>query len=141
MTNNHAATIETVAILGGGPAASTLATLLARSGLSVAMLHRPRTAPLLVGESLVPAIVLMLRQLGIEDEVKAFSKYKPGACFDMGEGRGDFPFAFKDFCGSFPPYAYNVPRIQFEETLLATARKAGVKVFDFNAGPRSRRRH
>lgn len=134
MTNNHAATIKTVAILGGGPAASTLATLLARSGLSVAMLHRPRTAPLLVGESLVPAIVLMLRQLGIEDEVKAFSKYKPGACFDMGEGRGDFPFAFKDFCGSFPPYAYNVPRIQFEETLLATARKAGVKVFDLNAG-------
>jgi flavin-dependent dehydrogenase len=126
--------IQTVAILGGGPAASTLATLLARSGVQVAMLHRPRTAPLLVGESLVPAIVLMLRQLGIEDEVKSFSKYKPGACFDMGEGRGDFPFAFKDFCGSFPPYAYNVPRIQFEETLLATARKAGVKVFDLNAG-------
>src|SRR6202789_3334832 len=134
MKNHQTGKIQTVAILGGGPAASTLATLLARGGKQVAMLHRPRTAPLLVGESLVPAIVLMLRQLGIEDEVKAFSKYKPGACFDMGEGRGDFPFAFKDFCGSFPPYAYNVPRIQFEETLLATARKAGVKVFDLNAG-------
>ena len=134
MKNQQTGKIQTVAILGGGPAASTLATLLARSGVRVAMMHRPRTAPLLVGESLVPAIVLMLRQLGIEEEVKAFSKYKPGACFDMGEGRGDFPFAFKDFCGSFPPYAYNVPRIQFEETLLATARKAGVKVFDLNAG-------
>ena len=134
MKNNHAGSIKTVAILGGGPAASTLATLLARAGVRVAMLHRPRTAPLLVGESLVPAIVLMLRQLGIEDEVKTFSEYKPGACFDMGEGRGDFPFAFKDFCGSFPPYAYNVPRIQFEDTLLATARKAGVKIFDLNAG-------
>jgi flavin-dependent dehydrogenase len=134
MKNHQAGKTQTVAILGGGPAASTLATLLAQSGRRVAMLHRPRTAPLLVGESLVPAIVLMLRQLGIEDEVKAFSKYKPGACFDMGEGRGDFPFAFKDFCGSFPPYAYNVPRIQFEDTLLATARKAGVKTFDLNAG-------
>jgi flavin-dependent dehydrogenase len=125
--------INSVAILGAGPAASTLATLLARAGVKVAMLHRPRTAPLLVGESLVPAIVLMLRKLGVEEEVAKFSKYKPGACFNLCE-QADFPFAFKDFCGSFPPYAYNVPRIQFEETLLANARKAGAKVFDLHAG-------
>jgi flavin-dependent dehydrogenase len=125
--------IQTVAILGAGPAASTLATLLSRAGVKAAMLHRPRTAPLLVGESLVPAIVLMLRKLGVEEEVAAYSKYKPGACFNIGE-QMDFPFAFKDFCGSFPPHAYNVPRIQFEDTLLATARKAGAKVFDVNAG-------
>jgi flavin-dependent dehydrogenase len=106
---------------------------LVRAGLKVAMMHRPRTAPLLVGESLVPAIVVMLRKLGLEEEVAAFSKYKPGACFNIG-AHADFPFAFKDFCGSFPPYAYNVPRIQFEDTLLAAARKAGAKVFDVNAG-------
>ena len=133
MGRQHTGKINTVVILGAGPAASTLATLLARAGVKVAMLHRPRTAPLLVGESLVPAIVLMLRKLGVEEEVKAYSKYKPGACFNIGE-QADFPFAFKDFCGSFPPYAYNVPRIQFEETLLATARKAGAKVFDVSAG-------
>jgi flavin-dependent dehydrogenase len=125
--------IKTVAILGAGPAASTLATLLTRAGLKVALLHCPRTAPLLVGESLVPAIVLMLRQLGVEDEVKTYAKYKPGACFNIGD-HSDFPFAFKDFCGSFPPYAYNVPRIPFEETLLNNARKSGAKVFDVNAG-------
>ncbi len=129
----RAGKIKTVAILGAGPAASTLATLLARAGVKVAMLHRPRTAPLLVGESLVPAIVVMLRKLGVEEEVAAFSKYKPGACFNIGE-HADFPFAFKDFCGSFPPYAYNVPRIQFEDTLLANARMAGASVFDLNAG-------
>jgi len=129
----NAGKIKTVAILGAGPAASTLATLLARAGMKVALLHRPRTAPLLVGESLVPAIVLMLRKLGVENEVKTFSKYKPGACFDL-FGQSDFPFLFKDFCGSFPPYAYNTPRIQFEETLLNNARKNGAKVFDLNAG-------
>jgi flavin-dependent dehydrogenase len=116
-----------VAILGAGPAACTLAILLTKSGRRVAMLHRPRTAPLLVGESLVPAIVVMLRKLGLEDEVAAFSQYKPGACFDFGAEMA-FPFVFKDFCGSFPPYAYNVPRIQFEDTLLAAARRAGVRV-------------
>jgi hypothetical protein len=132
-SKDRAGKIHTVAILGAGPAACTLATLLARAGLKVAMFHRPRIAPLLVGESLVPAIVLMLRQLGVEDEVAAYSQYKPGACFNIGD-HSDFPFAFKDFCGSFPPYAYNVPRVQFEATLLANAQRAGVTVFDMNAG-------
>jgi flavin-dependent dehydrogenase len=132
-SKKRAGKIKTVAILGAGPAASTLATLLAREGVKVSLLHRPRTAPLLVGESLVPAIVLMLRKLGVEDEVKTFSKYKPGACFDL-FGQSDFSFLFKDFCGSFPPYAYNTPRIQFEETLLNNARKSGAHVFDLNAG-------
>ncbi|HEY2328463.1 MAG TPA: NAD(P)/FAD-dependent oxidoreductase, partial [Verrucomicrobiae bacterium] len=124
--------IKTVAILGGGPAASTLATLLSRAGIRVALFHRPRTAPLLVGESLLPAIVVMLRKLGVEEEVAAFSKYKPGGCFKFSD-RNIFPFAFKDFCGSFPPYAYNVPRIQFEATLLETAHKAGVKIIEADA--------
>jgi flavin-dependent dehydrogenase len=97
------------------------------------VLHRPRTAPLLVGESLVPAIILMLRKLGVEEEVAAYSQYKPGACFDFGPDV-QFPFVFKDFCGSFPPYAYNVPRIQFEETLLAAAKREGVRVIDAAAG-------
>ena len=97
------------------------------------MLHRPRTAPLLVGESLVPAIVVMLRKLGLEKEVAGYSKYKPGACFDFGVDL-IFPFLFKDFCGSFPPHAYNVPRIQFEDTLLAAAKREGVRVVDIAAG-------
>jgi flavin-dependent dehydrogenase len=130
---NHRSAIQTVAILGGGPAAGTLAVLLVRAGRRVVMLHRPRTAPLLVGESLVPAIVPMLRKLGVEDEVASYSQYKPGACFNIGE-QSDFPFAFKDFCGSFPPYAYNVPRIRFEATLLEAARKAGATVVDTTAG-------
>ncbi len=125
--------INTVAILGAGPSASTLAILLARTGVRVAMLHRPRTAPLLVGESLVPAIVVMLRKLGLEEEVATYSKYKPGACFDFGTNT-NFPFLFKNSCGKFPSYAYNVPRIQFEETFLAAAKKAGARVVDCTAG-------
>jgi flavin-dependent dehydrogenase len=121
--------IQTVAILGGGPAASTLATLLAREKIRTAILHRPRTAALLVGESLVPAIVLILRRLGVEDEVRSYGKHKPGAIFNMNEW-GDFPFTFADFCGKLPDYAYNVPRIKFEATLLENARRAGAKVFE-----------
>ena len=84
MNAGRAGKIHSVAILGGGPVACTLAILLTRAGRRVAMLHRPRTAPLLVGESLVPAIVLMLRKLGLEAEVAAYSQVKPGACCDFG---------------------------------------------------------
>jgi flavin-dependent dehydrogenase len=124
--------IKTVAIVGGGPAASTLATLLARQKIRVAIIHRPRAAALLVGESLVPAIVLILRRLGVEEEVRAYGKYKPGAIFNMNEW-GDFPFTFADFCGKMPDYAYNVPRIKFEATLMECAKRAGVQVFETEA--------
>jgi flavin-dependent dehydrogenase len=124
--------INSVAILGAGPAASTLATLLARDGIRVALLHRPRAAALLVGESLVPAIILILRRLGVEDEVRSYGKYKPGAIFNMNEW-GDFPFTFADFCGKMPDYAFNVPRIKFEATLLDCAKRAGAKVFEIEA--------
>src|SRR5690349_1601662 len=126
--NNHSnGKIKSVAIVGAGPAASTLATLLARDGVKVALLHRPRAAALRVGESLVPAIILILRRLGVEDEVRSYGKYKPGAIFNMNEW-GDFPFTFADFCGKMPDYAYNVPRIKFEATLLECAKRAGAKV-------------
>ena len=124
--------INSVAILGAGPAASTLATLLARDGVKVALLHRPRAAALLVGESLVPAIILILRRLGVEDEVRSYGKYKPGAIFNMNEW-GDFPFTFADFCGKMPDYAFNVPRIKFESTLLECAKSAGAKIIETEA--------
>ena len=124
--------IQSVAILGAGPAASALAALLAREGIRVALLHRPRAAALLVGESLVPAIILILRKLGVEDEVRSYGKYKPGAIFNMNEF-GDFPFTFADFCGKMPDYAFNVPRIKFEATLLNCAKRAGAKVFEIEA--------
>src|SRR5882672_6538918 len=121
-----------VAILGGGPVASTLATLLARQGVSVAIFYKPKRAPLLVGESLVPAIIPMLRLLGVEDEIRNFSMLKPGATFNIGE-TVNFHFSFSQLTGSMPRYAYNVPRDKFDETLLKAARKAGAKVFDTGA--------
>ncbi len=124
--------IKTVAILGGGPVAGTLATLLARKGVRVAIFCKPRRAPLLVGESLVPAIIPMLRELGVEDEVRHFSLLKPGATFNIGDSV-NFSFPFSQLSGSMPRYAYNVPRDRFDDAILNAARKAGAKVFDSGA--------
>jgi flavin-dependent dehydrogenase len=126
--NGHFGKIRNVAILGGGPVASTLATLLARAGVRVAIWCKPQTAPLIVGESLVPAIIPMLRKLGVEDEVRKFSLLKPGATFNLSDAI-NFSFHFEQLRG-LPRYAYNVPRDRFDACLLEAAKKAGVGVFE-----------
>ena len=55
----------TVAILGGGPSGAALATWLVRGGVKVALFAQPKRPPILIGESLVPAIVPILRDLGV----------------------------------------------------------------------------
>ena len=121
-----------MAILGGGPASSTLAALLARSGLRTAIFHVPKSAPLIVGESLVPGIIPILQELGVEDEVRAYSMYKPGASINLSD-KFNFHFSFSNIRGPLPRYAYNVPRDRFDETLLNAARKAGVKIVEAHA--------
>ena len=44
MSARSAGKIGSVAIVSGGPTASTLATLLARAGVRVAILHKPKRA-------------------------------------------------------------------------------------------------
>ena len=121
--------IKSVAILGGGPAASTLAVLLAREQIRVAIFYLPKRAPLIVGESLVPAVIPILRRLGVEDEVRGYGLYKPGATINLSD-TVNFSFVFANIRGPLPTYAYNVPRDKFDDTLLNAARKAGVKIVE-----------
>ncbi|MBK7997979.1 MAG: tryptophan 7-halogenase [Verrucomicrobia bacterium] len=133
MTAKTVVNARTIAILGAGPAASTLAILLARAGKRVALFHKPKAAPLIVGESLVPAIIPMLQQLGVEDEVRAYSMLKPGATFNLSD-EVHFTFFFKTLTGRTARYAYNVPRDRFDDTLLNAAKRAGAAVFEITAG-------
>ena len=73
--------INSVAIIGGGPSGCALATLLKRKGYKVAVFYLEKRPEIIVGESLVPAIIPMIRELGVEDEVKSYSTYKPGHRF------------------------------------------------------------
>ena len=114
-----------VAIVGAGPSGCTLGILLARAGADVTLFddgHRPE---LIVGESLVPAIVPLLRKLGVEQDVSAFSQVKPGVSF-VWTPTDRFSFTFARFAPTVPPYAYNIPRPRFDEALLDAAIKAGV---------------
>ncbi|BCG63863.1 MAG: hypothetical protein methR_P1608 [Methyloprofundus sp.] len=120
---------KNIAILGGGPAATTLAIRLCKQDYKVVIFATPERAPILVGESLVPMIVPMLQDLGIEQEVAAYSIYKPGACFTYNADE-IFQFRFDETPSDLPSYAYNVPRGKFNKTLLDAALKAGAKLVE-----------
>jgi len=122
---------KNIAIIGGGPASSTLAIRLCRKGCKVVIFATPERAPILVGESLVPMIVPMLQDLGVEAEVAAYSVYKPGACFTYNADEV-FEFRFADTPSDLPSYSYNVPRDQFNATLLKAALQAGARLIARN---------
>jgi len=125
--------LRSVAILGGGPVGASLATWLARAGVRVVLFHKAKRPPIIVGESLVPAIVPFLRRLGVEDQVKAFSIFKPGATFVLTTDK-DISFRFEEAVGAEVNYSYNTPRDQFDAVILQAARDAGATILEGTAG-------
>ena len=115
-----------VVIVGAGPSGSALAILLNRQGADVTLFDDPRRPSLLVGESLVPAVVPILRRLGIEEQIASFSRVKPGATFTWSSG-DEVRVAFDRFAPDVFPYAYNIPRPRFDEAVLGRAVAAGVR--------------
>jgi len=100
--------------------------LLARQGAEVVLFDDGRRPELLVGESLVPAIVPILRRIGMEEELATWSCLKPGVSFIWSPGFR-VSVNFKRFAPAVFPYAYNIPRPRFDEAILAKAVAAGVR--------------
>ena len=119
--------IHTVAIIGSGPSGGTLASLLAMKGVDVTLFDDGRRPDLIVGESLIPAIIPVLRKLGIEDRAAAVCERKPGVSFTFGLGEEiDFCFESVAAC-SLPTYAYNAPRPAFDRLFDVRAAELGAK--------------
>ncbi len=117
-------------IVGGGPAGSTMGTLLAQNGLDVAIFEQERFPRFHIGESLLPANIPIFDRLGCLDAVRqAGFITKPGATlYDAHEGRGCKSFAFPHLPFQ-PDSAYNVVRAEFDDLLLRHAEKSGAAVY------------
>jgi flavin-dependent dehydrogenase len=114
-----------VAVIGGGPAGSTAAALLARRGYKVIALEKARHPRFHIGESLLPMNLPIFERLGVLDKVRALGVHKPGADFEANNERGYNTYAFSRAIGKSPPHAYQVWRQDFDRMLYEHARTAG----------------
>ena len=119
-----------VIVIGGGPAGSAAATMLARKGWEVTVLERARFPRDHVGESLLPASIPILEELGALPAVEnAGFLHKFGATMVWGSGDRPWSWYFKETSQRYP-HSYQVWRPQFDQILLDNARAHGVTVLE-----------
>ncbi len=118
-----------VIILGGGPAGSTAATYLARSGQRVLILERESFPRFHVGESLLPYNRRIFEEMGLLEEIDDQGyMVKHGAQFWLGNGRRHVEILFREGHFNEEFTAFQVERSQFDELLLRHASKQGAEV-------------
>ncbi len=119
-----------ILVVGGGPAGSTAAALLAGRGWRVLQLEKDRHPRFHIGESLLPANLPLLQELGVLDAVRGIGLVKRGADFPSGAPGGYSTFRFEDVLGDTPDHAFQVRRDQFDALLFDHARTCGVDARD-----------
>jgi len=116
-----------VAVIGSGPAGGALAALLAMKGIEVTLFDDGRRPELIVGESLIPAVIPVLRKLGLEERAAAICQRKPGVTFTL-NASDKIEFCFQSLAGTtMPTYAFNAPRPAFDQLFDQRADELGVK--------------
>src|SRR5437667_10372094 len=120
-----------VASIGGGPAGSTAAALLARASRKVILFEREKFPRFHIGESLLPFSMKAFTRLGLHEKflragfMKKFGGEIVGACSETGT-----KFYFKDGYLSQTDHAYQVSRGDFDKVLLDHAAESGAEVHE-----------
>jgi hypothetical protein len=127
----EAAGVETdVLVVGGGPAGSTAAALLAKTGRSVTLLEKEGHPRFHIGESLLPRNLDILERLGVLEAVRGIGVHKPGAEFVSDRTGRSFAFPFAHALNRSRTHAWQVKRADFDALLFANAKRLGAETLE-----------
>src|SRR5437867_3102592 len=120
-----------VVVIGGGPAGSTVSTLIARQGYRVELFERETFPRFHIGESLIPETYWVLKRLDMLPKMQRshFVK-KYSVQFVNADGRLSAPFYFSDNKPHECSQTWQVVRSEFDQMMLDNAREHGVQVHE-----------
>jgi flavin-dependent dehydrogenase len=120
-----------VVVIGGGPAGSTVSTLLAQKGYRVELFEREKFPRFHIGESLIPETYWVLKRLGMLPKMQDshFVK-KYSVQFVNANGKLSAPFYFWDNKPHECSQTWQVVRSEFDQMMLNHAREQGVTVHE-----------
>jgi flavin-dependent dehydrogenase len=119
-----------VLVVGGGPAGSTIAAILAQRGRHVVLLERDRHPRFHIGESLLPLNLPLFDRLGVAADVQRIGVHKPGAELVSAEHGRVATFRFADNPCLRVGHSYHVRRAEFDKLLLDNSRRLGATVLE-----------
>ena len=119
-----------VLVIGGGPAGSTIAAVLAERGRDVVLLEKAHHPRFHIGESLLPANVQLFDKLGLREEVERFGMAKYGVEFVSPTHEHQAMVEFAEAWDKSMPYAWQVRRSELDELLFRSATKKGARAFE-----------
>ncbi|NOQ14573.1 MAG: NAD(P)-binding protein [Methyloprofundus sp.] len=120
-----------VLVIGGGPAGTTIASLLAEKGHDICLLEKAHHPRFHIGESLLPMNLPIFEKLGVLDQVDAIGIKKYAAEFNSLETPLALDtFYFAKATNNSPAFAYEVRRSELDEILFRNCQKKGVTALE-----------